>query len=970
MSDKLPSPTKCALGYGLILLTALYPLHPAWGTALISADRSTQITQKNNIPIINIATPNNAGVSHNKYHDFNIDKQGVVLNNATNKIASQLAGQINANSQLKGKAADLIINEVTSNRVSSLQGKLEVAGQKAGVFVANPNGITCNGCGFINSPAVTLTTGKPIFDPQGMMTALEVKRGSVIIGSNGMDTQASDYTEIISRATVLNGEINAQHLSLIQGANKVDFKNGTITQINGDGTKPTIAIDTKSLGGMYANQIRLVSNEAGVGVNLANIHSKQKDIVLTVDGKITFNGNIQAKTNLNISSKDIQINRNKRLQAEKDITFASDSLNNQGQIIAQKDMRLFSDKLINSGDNALIQAKDNLWIQKNAQGDLSHLVENRAATIKTEKGDLIIRTNQLENKNPLTIIEEKTLPNEGVLLVNEWGLMSANNPLWLNIAFAELGFSVDDDASEIPRKWFGITQIPYDLDERDMHFHVQKVIFKLENASQPSSILGGNNVFINANIINNSQSDISAENDLIITGSELNNLSLSTGQYHFFDYYQRNGEYREFGGREVPVRVYQRHNLWIDNEIYSGNISAKNNLVVDVLSNFNFGISRGETRDDFKLHEIITTKFSPTTISANNIIFDVNNIIGSGNIEAKNDFTIIANKNFTLTQSVLQAGKDLTLDVVELIKGNIVSLIGENVSLFSKNSSIIFDIPHFSLYDETSAKYSSRIGASGVNTLVAGKDIILNNVSISDADSLRVSAGNNISMNNDKDYMESLFFHPYPYIDSINSNDYSFRPKVSVASYDNLLSFVNNSDITLAANNDIILQGVSFFSKYSTNLTAGRDIKLFSEDNLSLYEIPDSSVNNIVKRIDFYTGKDLLLSSGRDINLNGINLISKERLTLLAGRNIDLNPRAFSWHTNTDSEIINQLNIDTLVRGDKGLTLAANDSITSKGAGFRSQSDILLTSGGDIRLESVKTPFRRQDGNILKEYHN
>nr|WP_314265857.1 hypothetical protein [uncultured Moellerella sp.] len=125
-----------------------------------------------------------------------------------------------------------------------------------------------------------------------------------------------------------------------------------------------------------------------------------------------------------------------------------------------------------------------------------------------------------------------------------------------------------------------------------------------------------------------------------------------------------------------------------------------------MLSNFNFDISRGGTRDDFKLHEIITTKFSPTTISANNIIFDVNNIISSGNIEAKNDFTIIANKNFTLTQSVLQAGKDLTLDVVELIKDNIVSLIGENVSLFSKNSSIIFDIPHFSLFDETSAKYS------------------------------------------------------------------------------------------------------------------------------------------------------------------------------------------------------------------------------------------------------------------------
>ena len=176
MSDKLPSITKCTLSYGLILLTALYPLHPAWGSAIIAVDKSTQITQQNNIPIINIATPNNAGVSHNKYQQFNINKQGAILNNATNKVASQLAGQINANSQLKGKAADLIINEVTTNHLSHLNGKLEVAGQKAALFIANPNGITCDGCGFINSPAITLTTGKPSFDLQGALAGLEVKR--------------------------------------------------------------------------------------------------------------------------------------------------------------------------------------------------------------------------------------------------------------------------------------------------------------------------------------------------------------------------------------------------------------------------------------------------------------------------------------------------------------------------------------------------------------------------------------------------------------------------------------------------------------------------------------------------------------------------------------------------------------------------------------------------------------------------
>lgn len=176
-----------------------------------------------------------------------------------------------------------------------------------------------------------------------------------------------------------------------------------------------------------------------------------------------------------------------------------------------------------------------------------------------------------------------------------------------------------------------------------------------------------------------------------------------------------------------------------------------------MLNNFNFDINRGGITNNDSFHEIITSQTPLTNISANNIILDVNNLIGGQNIVAENDLTIIANASIRLNQPLLQAGKNLTLNAVELIQGNIVSLIGENVSLLSKNNSIIFDNPHFSLYDENSGKYFSRIGASGINTLIAGKDITLNNLSISDADSLRISAGNNISISNHKDYMESLF---------------------------------------------------------------------------------------------------------------------------------------------------------------------------------------------------------------------
>ncbi|WP_404829515.1 two-partner secretion domain-containing protein [Dickeya solani] len=59
---------------------------------------------------------------------------------------------------------------------SRLAGYLEVAGQAANVVVANPYGITCSGCGFLNTPRITLTTGTPQFDAAGAERAGRARR--------------------------------------------------------------------------------------------------------------------------------------------------------------------------------------------------------------------------------------------------------------------------------------------------------------------------------------------------------------------------------------------------------------------------------------------------------------------------------------------------------------------------------------------------------------------------------------------------------------------------------------------------------------------------------------------------------------------------------------------------------------------------------------------------------------------------
>ncbi len=150
---------------------AINPAHAdAPDAGIISATGGTQVyLNPNGVPVVNIADPNAAGVSHNQYSQFNVDARGAVLNNGTiDQLSrnSQLAGQTFANANLTS-SAKLILNEVTSANRSVLAGYTEVLGQQADVIIANPFGVTCDGCGFLNTPRVTLTTGSANFNGNG-----------------------------------------------------------------------------------------------------------------------------------------------------------------------------------------------------------------------------------------------------------------------------------------------------------------------------------------------------------------------------------------------------------------------------------------------------------------------------------------------------------------------------------------------------------------------------------------------------------------------------------------------------------------------------------------------------------------------------------------------------------------------------------------------------------------------------------
>ncbi|QRO33536.1 hemagglutinin repeat-containing protein [Chromobacterium violaceum] len=278
------------------------------------------IQSANGLPVVQIAAPSAAGVSHNQYQQFNVGPGGALLNNSAVNVNTQLAGYISGNPNLKNGSARIILNEVTQPNPSQLRGYLEVAGQRAQVVIANPWGITCSGCGFINTPQATLTTGTPQLNAQGALTGYQVAGGRVSIDGAGLNAANVDSFAIISRAVSINANLYAQKLDLVLGRNQVDAATLAAQPLAASPSDaPAFALDVAQLGGMYANAIKLVGTEKGVGVNqLGTMAAQAGDLQLTSAGDLILRGQTHSQQNL-ILQADGQLRHDGVTRAERAI---------------------------------------------------------------------------------------------------------------------------------------------------------------------------------------------------------------------------------------------------------------------------------------------------------------------------------------------------------------------------------------------------------------------------------------------------------------------------------------------------------------------------------------------------------------------------------------------------------------------------------------------------------------------------
>ncbi|MHC8310457.1 two-partner secretion domain-containing protein [Pseudomonas sp. GT1P32] len=396
-------------GVAFLLANVMF-WQPLWAQAdgIVVANPGTALDHAGNgVQIVNIATPNGSGLSHNQFHDYNVSAQGLILNNGSAQTSlTQLGGIIIGNPNLKNSgSAQTILNEVIGGSPSQLRGYTEVAGQSAHVIVANPYGVTCNGCGFINTPRVTLTTGKPVLDGAGRVDHFQVDQGSIAIEGAGLNASNIDQFDLITRSATINANLYAKKLNVITGRNNVDATSLSVKALAADGsTAPTLAIDSSALGGMYAGAIKLVGTEQGVGVKLSGeMATSAGDLNLDANGKLTL-ATTGASGTLTVKAQSVQADGP---------LYAGGNLN----VTASED--LFNQKSIAAGGNVMLASNGQLTnlgiIEAGINADNTHNLT----------GDVQIDAKNLRNAGQVIAAHQLTA-NVEKDFDNRKGLMSAN----------------------------------------------------------------------------------------------------------------------------------------------------------------------------------------------------------------------------------------------------------------------------------------------------------------------------------------------------------------------------------------------------------------------------------------------------------------------------------------------------------------------------------------------------------------
>ncbi len=389
------SASVCALTLG-VAHAQLQPV-PAPGAPAALTPRVHRVA--NAAVVADVAPVGPQGMSMNLYESFDVGPEGLILNASPVSADTRLGGSITPNWLVGPNQAAVIVNQVVGASASSLLGPIEVAGPTADVLIVNPNGIRCNGCGFINVGRATLATGQVLRNMAGDVTGLHVEGGDLAIGPGGLDARGAAQLDLIARTLHIDGNVDARgQLIVITGRNDIDAR-GNFQPMHPSGDRPPLGIVMGQGTAMRADRIRLRATESGVGVRLSgDVLARHGDMSMDVAGNLVVRG-LAARRDVKVFAGSID-HRGARTQAGGDVlayaragTFddtrgrisgravtvkALELRNRDGDIHAMRALKVDALHIDNHDGGRLTSGQ---WLT--AQG---RLLDNRGGTVRSGRG--------------------------------------------------------------------------------------------------------------------------------------------------------------------------------------------------------------------------------------------------------------------------------------------------------------------------------------------------------------------------------------------------------------------------------------------------------------------------------------------------------------------------------------------------------------------------------------------------------
>lgn len=946
--------------------------------------------------IINITNPDSKGVSINEYSRFNTPTTGTILNNSNKNIDTKIAGQIDANYRLT-KEASLIINKVNSAEKSSLKGNLEVAGSRADVVIANPNGISVDGLNMINSRSLTLTTGN--INKLSPKEIELISNNSIDIVGDGLNDKSSDYTNVISNAVNINSNIHANELNII-GEKAVGSSSGKLyNDIKAKNQENSFSLDSSALGGMYANKIKLVGTSNGVGVNNNGLVIANNNIEISLDGDIVNTGAIASNKDANIKANTITNKDEALIAAKESLNIKADTLVNTSSQIYAKDINVEAKKLVN---NSSSQARVDT-VHKQGTMHLKKEGVNRyklGVNLKEIKAKIEAKFKKLGKD--ISELDE----NE----VNELVLKEAINK---DSTLYALNLHKDSYLYGTSQKIFHNLRLDYDTNEalvdtsraksneqkRTITYSIVKDVLNEDDKANfiPGSIIANNDINLNVNDVLNDKSVIYAGGDLKLNSDNVENIALMlnnhVNSYSVYKWKEKKKWYRRGFKSKWETKGGKSTNFNFSyTDVGLPAVFAAGNNIVGSTQDF----SSYALNDDIKLANVDLDKFSEPIFNSP-IIKNLNRRVKNqgyyysldsinsayianildGLYEARNESIskfkkeakdknvkasalVMANNidldakgNISLAGSVVADSLNLNADKKMKLKGAELSTSGDaNIAandieidssdLSSKNLNI--NAKSNINLDQSKSQFSkvSNLEATNDINLQAGNDIKVSGSNLDASGDINLNSGNDIEIKADE----------FSYTHHASYKGMKFDESVKRVSAANLNA---NSDINLNAKNTLVVSSSHLNSLKDINLKAS-DIILAAQSNSSEATAINSSKSLLSKKqtIDSAVSSEVVstsLKSGNNINLNSANDIYLVSSKLKSDKDINLN-------SNNNILFENGHNVEASSHASKKSKISLNPN-----AFYKSSFDLVangskkavyntIDSGSDINLNA------------------